>query len=302
MSRTASPLSIWLYLDGKAGHDRQSRGLVKALGEIVDVHLETIRLSEQWWRRLAWAASINRAERYPKPQLVVGAGHRTHLPLLLEKHRSGARAVVLMKPTLPLSCFDLCIIPHHDALSERSGVVHTLGVLNDLSASNDSPRNTNLILLGGPSKHYRWVASSMARQIIDITSRDPRLRWIISNSRRTPEGTLERFESLPNVTLVDHRGTEPSWLEQTLAACTYVWVSEDSVSMIYEALSAGAATGLLSVQPIRQNRLTTGVNQLVSTGLVTTFDGWKSGVQLKRTAEPFNEARRVATWMVNQWL
>ena len=68
----------------------------------------------------------------------------------------------------------------------------------------------------------------------------------LTTSRRTPPGWLAYLRQhlepglLRRLSLHDWRGLEPDWLVQRLPLADSVWVSEDSVSMVYEALTAGA--------------------------------------------------------------
>ena len=56
----------------------------------------------------------NLDKRLIKPDIAIGAGHKTHLYLLAIKRCFGAKIVVILKPSLPLKFFDLCVIPKHD--------------------------------------------------------------------------------------------------------------------------------------------------------------------------------------------
>ena len=55
---------------------------------------------------------------------------------------------------------------------------------------------------------------------------------------------------------VPYASTDSDWLPARLSEAGEVWVSEDSVSMIYEVLTAGAQLGLLKVQRGKENRIT----------------------------------------------
>ena len=52
-------------------------------------------------------------------------------------------------------------------------------------------------------------------------------------------------------------------------------MTEDSVSMVYESLTAGAATGLLAVPRLGETRITAGVANLQREGFVTPFADWQ---------------------------
>jgi hypothetical protein len=74
--------------------------------------------------------------------------------------------------------------------------------------------------------------------------------------------------------------------------------------MVYEALTAGCATGILAV-PARlrgKKKIQRGVEALTRDALATPFAAWQCGARLAAPSPPFNEAARVADWIVDQWL
>ncbi len=86
----------------------------------------------------------------------------------------------------------------------------------------------------------------MAAQIGALLARKPDVHWTLTTSRRTPVDFLAQLDvDRPQLTVVPCAQTGPDWLPEQLARAAQVWVTQDSVSMIYEALTAGAAVGLL---------------------------------------------------------
>ncbi len=125
------PLIVWCFTDGKPGHDNQSRGLLAALRERVVVDDFTIHIAD--CRAGLMSCLTGRAvfgRELPAPDLIIGAGHATHLPMLNARRVHGGRVVVLMKPTLPAAWFDLCVIPAHDRSRRAENILVTRGVLN----------------------------------------------------------------------------------------------------------------------------------------------------------------------------
>ena len=96
--------------------------------------------------------------------------------------------------------------------------------------------------------------------------------------------------------------TDAGWVIDAITVSSQVWVTEDSVSMIYESLTSGAATGLLWVPRKAADRVTAGVDQLVADGLVTTFLAWQETKTLVKPETPINEADRVAQRLLSGWL
>lgn len=299
----ARPRVVWAFSDGKPGHQNQTQGLLKALGVFMPIAV-------QWLPAPGVIAALRDllAKRFPTggafdaPDLLVGAGHATHLPMLAARRARGGRCIVLMKPSLPLFLFDLCVIPEHDARRGRN-VITTRGALNPLIPAPRKNPDAGMILIGGPSPHYAWDEPSIVSQIETVVARTPEILWLATTSRRTPASTLARLRAIKmgNLRLVPAEETKPGWLAGKLASATRAWVSEDSVSMVYEALTAHVATGLMRVPVRRAGRVSRGVQQLVDAGSVVSFDAWSHGTPLVAPKQRFNEAARVAHWIKTQW-
>ncbi|MFQ5644225.1 MAG: mitochondrial fission ELM1 family protein [Thiogranum sp.] len=293
------PVIIWRFVDGKAGHDAQSRGLVTALQERFAVTAFDIPVgkgSTGFWSWLTAAYPPGRG--LPVPDLLLGAGHATHWHLLAARRRWGGRIVLLMKPTLPVSCFDLCLVPEHDGLPAAANVMITRGVLNDVRPDGGHDAGTGLILLGGPTRHYRWRDDDILAQLERLVGERPLRRWLLTTSPRTPASLLQRLGDRPEFEITPYVPGN-SRLADSLAGAGEAWVTEDSVSMIYEALSAGVRVGLLKVQRNHANRVTAGVDALVQDGWV----GAPGRLQLAAgPAQPLNEAQRCADWIEEHWL
>ncbi|NWG86905.1 MAG: mitochondrial fission ELM1 family protein [Hydrogenophilaceae bacterium] len=299
-----SPLVIWRLIDGKPGHEKQGRGLAEALGRHVAVKIHEIRANSPLASLTDWLLG-----RFPAgkgladPHLLIGAGHRTHLGLLAARRARGGRAVVLMQPSLPLGLFDLCLIPAHDRPPARTNVIATRGALSTTRPSRQHDAGLGLILVGGPSRHFGWNSRQIAGNIAEIVHKIPNVRWHLTNSRRTPAdflGTLAQA-GLPNLEILPFDTTPPGWLETELARAGQAWVTEDSVSMVYEALTAGCAVGLLRLPRRGDSRVARGVDQLIRDNWVTPFDTWQSDHPLLAAPEGFDEAERCARKILEKW-
>jgi mitochondrial fission protein ELM1 len=295
---------IWRFSDAKAGHDNQSLGLVEALAAEVwcDIHSAA---------PLGAAASVaglitGRTPAYashPDPDLILGAGHATHLSMLAARRSRGGRVVVLMTPTLPKRLFDLCLIPEHDAPRAADNVVVTRGALNRVRPRDERDASTGLILLGGPSAHFGFDREKVLAQIEAVVRRDSAIFWTAASSRRTPPELVDslRMMKAPNLELVPVEEAAPGWLAERLARAARAWVTEDSASMVYEALSSGAAVGLLNLDAARPGRVSRGVDRLVNEQWVTRYDQWLEGKALRKPKAPLNEAQRCAKLLIDLW-
>lgn len=299
---------VWRLLDGKPGHENQSAGLALALAErlagrrAVAVH---DLAAPPPLRALGYllAGRFPPGAALPAPALILAAGHATHLAALAVRRARGGRLAVLMRPSLPLALFDLCLIPEHDSPPARADVVVTRGVLNRIRPAAARPPGRGLILIGGPSRHHGWDGAALLAQLGELLRRRPELSWTVADSRRTPADFLPAVAALrcAGVTTVPHTATGRDWLPQQLAAAAEVWVGEDSVSMVYEALTAGAAVGVLAMPRHGGGRVAAGLDRLAAAGLVTPFAAWRAGRPLAPPAAPFDEAGRCADEIVARW-
>jgi len=295
------PLVIWRFCDGKAGHDHQSQGLLEALARlqpVISFTLNPLPLGQTLLNLIRGDWPDGRT--LPNPALLLGAGHRTHLALLAARRCRGGKAIVLMRPTLPLNLFDLCLIPDHDAPPSRPNILPTRGALNHLQPSAMLEPDRGLLLIGGPSAHFGWDSAKLHQQIAAILSANPAIRWTLTTSRRTPPDFLGAPMD-PRLTVVPVASTGPDWLPEQLAHAGQAWVTADSVSMVYEALTVGAAVGILDMPQQRPSRVSRGLAQLADQGWVTPFADWRQHQTLRRPPQTFNEAERCARWIVDRW-
>ena len=255
---------------------------------------------QAFWQWLT--GSFSGGDRRP-PALIIGAGHGTHFTMLAARRACGGKTIVLMNPGLPRPCFDLCLIPEHDGVKEGHNVLLTKGAINAIRSSHELQPNSGLILLGGVSAHYRWDDRNVVEQVRMLASACGDVNWRLTNSPRTPDGTLQLLrEAVPsNVKIVAFNEAPLDWLPGQLRQAAQVWVTPDSVSMLYEALTAGAAVGIFDLERIGNGRVARGVEQLLREGRVLGFAHWQAGQSLPVTQQDFNEAARCARWIRQTW-
>ncbi|MCB1776509.1 MAG: mitochondrial fission ELM1 family protein [Candidatus Competibacteraceae bacterium] len=293
---------VWRFSDGKAGHDNQSQGLADALGRLRPVEMITL---EPLPAVVALSVLLGRPRAVwrdlPNPDLILGAGHRTHLSLLAARRMRDGKVIVLMRPTLPLFLFDLCLIPAHDAPPTRPNVQITRGALNRIQPSTTLNASRGLLLIGGPSVHFSWDSAGLYQKIAAIITATPAMQWTLTTSRRTPPDFLEHLDCGERCAVIPVTETGPDWLPAQLAQAGQVWVTADSVSMVYEALTSGAAVGVLDVPRKRSSRISRGLEQLAVEGWVIFFSDGSRTHAWRRPPETFNEAERSARWIIDRW-
>jgi len=299
MSSADKVAEIWIVSDGKPGHLNQSRGLAEALARKCRVVIsEQPPMGRLQALRLCFSAGLPRVA--DRPALIIGAGHATHLTLLALRRFYRAPAVVLMKPSISTGFFDLCLIPEHDQPAKRPNILATRGALNRMQPGSKVP-GSGVILVGGPSRHFAWDESRVLQQVETLLQQSP-LNWTVSSSRRTPASTEQALKVLAEEHFVPAAETGPDWLPQQLASAEVCWVTQDSASMVYEALTAGCRVGVLTLDEQADNRISRGVDILREQGVVSAAPDWQLDAITSSSAD-FNEAERCAEVILKKgWL
>lgn len=295
-----TPLVIWLLCDGKPGHENQSLGLADALARLVACEVHQISLADRCGLFQRVKSALTNNKKLPKPDVVIGAGHATHFSLLWLARKHDAKSIVLMRPSLPLSWFDLCIAPSHDFPKPtlRKNLILSRGALHRVTPC-DGEKTGKLILIGGPSKTHGWDSATVLDMLATATDHGG---WELTDSRRTPSDFLTQSrEHLPGVAAFSHHETPADWVPNKLRHAKEVWVSEDSISMIYEALGSGARVGLLPVPRLKTaSRVLRGIDGLVADSFLTPFAEWAKIGQLSAPPETLREADRCAAEMLKR--
>ena len=244
-------------------------------------------------------------EKLPRPDFLLGAGHATHWSLLAAKRAYGGRSIVLMRPSLPFSWFDDCVIPEHDQPPSGERIIPTKGVLNPLTFYPDKDRAKGLILIGGESRHYRWGDRILVQQLEALLDQQCKVNWCLTTSRRTPNSTLEILKAMmrPNLEIVPHTRTPRDWVPRHLKDAGQVWVTPDSVSMLYEAMTACDRVGVLKISDqAGSTRVARGVSAMIASGRLFVIDDASEQVDwAAHGQQPLAEADRVARVLLSKY-
>lgn len=295
---------IWLLTDNKPGHRNQLAGLGQRLETLAGASLywlDANSIQVPAWKALLGIAPPLPAD-LPAPQLIIAAGTGTHRLLLSLRRLPGVRTIVLMKPSFPLALVDAAIIPRHDGKRESNKVLLTEGAINTITpAERQTDSKKGVILVGGPSKHYQWNNDAVLAQIQELIREYSQWHWVISSSRRTPPELAKRLAELntAQVEFVTPEQTPPGWLEQQFRSSGAAWVTPDSVSMVFEAITSGVPTGIFSLDAIPGSRVARGVAHLQQKQLAGF---WPDHAPVMHSqppgASPLWEADRAARWLL----
>ena len=283
---------IWRFTDSRAGHDSQSLGLVSALTELCDCEVHEIGVPfelENYWQ--AFQKNLEPVKSLPDPDLLVGAGHATHFPMLACRFARGGKICVIMSPSLPRWLFDLCLLPEHDRPGQAENTIVTMGPLNSIQPRQNRDEEKGLVLVGGQSKHFLWSNTLVLEQIKGIL--ESGFRWSVSDSPRTPPIMREQLRRMAEEGL-DYRPYEDHPARELMQDVAQIWVSEDSMSMIFEALSTGSAVGVMRLRPRRKSRLGSVATTLFENNLLTLYDHYQGKGRLPAPSKVLQESQRVA--------
>lgn len=295
------PLVVWVVSDGKPGHLNQSLGLAEALARATSTAIHTLPTLPAWRAGLALLLKRFPGSVLPAPDLIVGAGHATHLTLLAARRARGGRSVVMMKPSLPRRWFDLCVLPRHDGVTADAQTLVTEGAINRVHPASAPDPNQGLLLIGGTSLHFEWDSDAIQVQIKSILARTPGTQWTLTTSRRTPTDFLDALPASPNLSVIPHTATSADWLPGQLARSSTVWVTPDSASMVFEALTAGAAVGVFDLPVNPKSRVGRAIAHLADAQRITRFVAWCAHGTLHPNLHPLAEADRCAARIL-EWL
>ena len=289
--------------DGKAGHRSQAVGLYKAMQRQSNIEVTFQEISIQELPifsllKAIWARRFALFEK--KPDYIFGVGSHTQARvLLLGRVYPKAKTVIMMKPNFPVNWFDYAIIPQHDGVKESMHVITTQGALNPIVNENRHQPNRILIALGGNSKRHQWNDEKVLSSIQRLVENNVHATFILTTSRRTPDTFLEtlaqqNFYSKLQIFPVEH--TPQGWVFEEMQKAEAVWVTEDSVSMIFEALTAGCKVGIIKINRLKEDRITCSIDQIIQSNLVSD----QTFIEMLVEPHAFKEAERVATYLLAQ--
>ena len=289
--------------DGKAGHRSQAVGLYKAMQRQSNIEVTFQEISIQELPifsllKAIWARRFGLFEK--KPDYIFGVGSHTQARvLLLGRVYPKAKTVIMMKPNFPVNWFDYAIIPQHDGVKESMHVITTQGALNPIVNENRHQPNRILIALGGNSKRHQWNDEKVLSSIQRLVENNVHATFILTTSRRTPDTFLETFAqqnfySKLQIFPVEH--TPQGWVFEEMQKAEVVWVTEDSVSMIFEALTAGCKVGIIKINRLKEDRITCSIDQIIQSNLVSD----QTFIEMLVEPHAFKEADRVATYLLAQ--
>lgn len=305
MQHPSNEHTVLILSDGKPGHLNQSIAFARLLGHDYAVC------------RVAFSGRLTKALSYLCDRLgiytpylfkvldtlpegccaVVSAGSATYYANRTLGRTLSVPSVAIMYPGGYSPGFDLIIAQEHDAPPRRDNIV-TIPL--NLSASRplglvhkEGPGPTVALIIGGPSRHFRMDPERLRQQLEGVFSLFPGGDFIVTTSRRTPAAVEKMVEEGPFRYRVIASREQVNPIADFLAIADYVFVTEDSTSMISEAVSFGTAR--VEVLPLARtgarNKVAGMVASLAASGYLHLFDGTVGDCRRKFDLKPLLEGR-----------
>ena len=269
-----TPLKVIFLADTRPGHYHLSEGVIAALSRLRPVEVTRIEVKRKWivptrWlrrrinaktffppRMLRMAYRIE-ADELPKADLIVSAGGETQMPNICVTRYLGVPNVFcgsLLRGLGPEN-FSLVISSYdRDAGSPRHMVVLKPSAIDpDVLGRPDSvplygpekhPALAGL-LIGGNAGPFRYRAAEWEKLLAFArkVSEEWGTRWLISTSRRTPDAVADQVVELAKdekvvARFIDYRTAGPGTLPEIFGKAEVIVCTEDSSTMVSEAVSA----------------------------------------------------------------
>jgi uncharacterized protein len=271
---SVAPLKIILLADTRPGHYHLAEGVVAAIARLRPVEVTRVEVKRKWivptrWlrrritaktfyppRMLRMAYRIDAAS-LPKPDLVVSAGGETQMPNICVTRLFDVPNIfcgALLRGLGPEN-FSLVISSYdRDATSARHMVVLKPSAIDPDALGrpktvprygpDNKPKLAGLLIGGnaGPFKYKRHEWERLLDFARDV-SKAWGTRWLISTSRRTPDFVADKTTELAQdnsviAKFIDFRTAGPGTLPEIFGGAEVIVCTEDSSTMISEAVSA----------------------------------------------------------------
>ena len=215
--------------------------------------------------------------------LFVGAGSTTYYALKFYARRYAKPSIVLMYPKGYRKDFSVIIAGAHDRPTSHANLK-----ISPVSLSFSRPqglykpqRKAVGFIIGGPNSCFE-MGDEILKQIEGVRAQFADCEFALTTSPRTPRATESALEKLSWDYSVIYSREPVNPIGDFLAQCEWVFISEDSVSMISEAASNGSANvAILSLKrKDAHNKFDDFISALVSTGHARRYDE-----ALKKTAK-----------------
>lgn len=306
-------LKTAVFYDDRIGHQKQTDGILNALSQLTTIDIVFKKVIVPSWitsisNFFLFFRCIFQTKNKHDIDLIIGTGSHLHIPMLYLKRKTGAFLVSSMSPDLPFvgSFMDLSFIPVHDGIEAKDNIFNTIGPPNLSRNKKRHDITKAMILIGGiDRKSHYWDSKQIVDSMKTIIEKTGQSTWTISSSPRTPKDCVNMLDAFvkinPQVSFFKAEDTKKGWIEEEYDKNSTVWITADSMSMVYEALSAGCRVGVIPVNWKRKNnKFQNSLDYLLEKKLITDYHTWLTDNKMTEIAD-LNEAKRCAEEILKRW-
>lgn len=281
-------MSCWVITEGMIGTENQCLGIAEALGltpKVIKIGLRQPWKSLSPWLGLESKLTFTSKLTSPWPDLVIASGRKSIAAARYIKKKSNGKSFVVQvqNPKTNLNQFDLVTAPFHDDLKGEN-VITTHGAPNRLTPEKlasakqlfaplfeHMPKPRVAVLIGGNSKTHTLTQDITNTLIAQLNGLNASL--MVTCSRRTGEHNQDLLQSQLNLeNSYFWNGTGDNPYLGMLAWADYILVTEDSVSMLSDAATAGKPVYVIDLEG-QSKRFDTCHQHFRDIGISRPFDG-----------------------------
>jgi len=308
---------VWVLASPRAGEQTQLLALADALGLPYEVkriaHHRLGSLPGMLGHEGLAGVDLERSDPLtgPWPELVLLAHHRNEAVARWIRRRSGGRTklVLLGRPWLPASVFDLVVTTPQYGLEARGNVLQNALPLHPVSherlaaeASRWRPRVARLpgpyvtVLVGGNSGPYvldEAAATRLGREVSAL-ARQLGGSVLVTTSARTPTAAAEALFDAIDAPAFLHRwspGQAENPYHGIIGLAERIVVTADSISMIAEACASGRPVQLFDLPAAGPLAMREGAEAARPERLRHRALGWLYAAYLRLPRGRLNRAR-----------
>jgi len=260
--------SLMIITDGKIGTENQCIGLADNLVESYEV--KRIQVKKIWdainpYVRID-AINPSKESFSSYPDVLIVSGRRAVATGLHIKYKSPKTVLICVQdPRVARDKFDYIVVPEHDTYRGSNAIV-TVGAMHKLTDKKIKAEGKRLkglfsglkkdktvaVLIGGNSCNHKIDLDLTKKIIYDIKESAKQLKAnvVLTASRRTPEDCFDLIKKelgkMKNAYVYKGEGDNPYFAFMDIA--DYVFVSNDSISMLTEATFTGKPVYLIELE------------------------------------------------------
>lgn len=265
------------------GHLNQCIAYAKIIGadytivEVLYVHRLYKLLSYFLDRIHVWTDAIFECH-YPaeKFDAVIGAGSTSIYPLKVISKRLKIKSVSMMLPKGYHLDIDVIFAQTHDNPPKAKNIIEIPANFSYITPPGifRSVHQTIGIVIGGDNKVFHFSPELLKKQLDTIFQKFQGYQIAVTTSPRTSSEIEALLDTYPFDYKVIYSQNPINPIPDFLDQCEYVFITQDSTSMISEAVSFGKAyIEVLPLKNEKENKFSRLVNALEKGGYLHLFDG-----------------------------